>query len=150
MKQIPTSFMVSEALMISKGKEMKHRKYGTLILLHLLLALYSFGAILGKLAALCDFLSLRFVLFYGGVILILGVYALFWQQIIKRLPLTVAYANRAVTVVWGIIWGYLFFHETVSAQKVIGAAVVMAGIVLYAGADHEADPGTEEVQHDGY
>ena len=32
-------------------------------------------------------------------------YAFGWQQVIKHLPLTTAYANKAVTVVWGILLG---------------------------------------------
>ena len=42
-----------------------------------------------------------------------------------------AYANRAVTIVWGIIWGLLFFNEKLSLGKVIGAVIVIAGVLLY-------------------
>lgn len=61
-----------------------------------------------------------------------------WQQIIKRLPLTTAFANKAVTVVWGIIWGALFFKEPVTIGKIAGAVLVILGVVLYAYADKEA------------
>lgn len=66
------------------------------------------------------------------MIALLGIYALGWQQIIKRLPLTFAYANRAVTVVWGIVWGALFFNEPVTPLKMLGAGIVLVGVVLYA------------------
>ena len=59
------------------------------------------------------------------------VYAIGWQQVIKRLPLITAYANRAVTIVWGIIWGLLIFNEKLNAGKVIGALIVIAGVILY-------------------
>ena len=59
------------------------------------------------------------------------VYAIGWQQVIKRLPLTMAYANRAITIVWGIIWGLLFFNEKLNAGKIIGAVIVIAGVLLY-------------------
>ena len=42
-----------------------------------------------------------------------------------------AYANRAVTIVWGIIWGLLFFNEKLNAGKIIGAVIVIAGVLLY-------------------
>ena len=42
-----------------------------------------------------------------------------------------AYANRAVTIVWGIIWGLLFFNEKLNLGKVIGAVIVIAGVLLY-------------------
>lgn len=108
-----------------------------LLLLHLLLMLFSVSGIMSKIAAQYDFLSLGFILAYGGMVAILGVYALGWQQVIKRLPLTTAYANRAVTIVWGIIWGALLFHEQITAPKLVGAAVVLAGVALFAVADNE-------------
>lgn len=100
--------------------------------LHGLLAMYSLSGICGKLAAGFSFLSWEFIACYGGMIVVLGLYAIGWQQVIKRLPLTFAYANRAVTVIWGIVWGTLFFHETITPSKLIGAAIVLAGVILYA------------------
>lgn len=111
-----------------------------LLALHGLLVLLSFTDCLSKLAARQAFLSRGFVLCYGGVIFLLGVYAVLWQQIIKRLPLTVAYANRAVTVVWGIVWGALLFAEPVTPGKLAGAALIIAGVVLFALSDREETP----------
>lgn len=100
--------------------------------LHALMALFSLSPVCSKLAGRQDFLSVPFLVFYGLVIVILGVYALAWQQVIKRMPLTTAYANKAVTVVWGMVWGVLLFHETITPQKIIGAVIIVAGIVLFA------------------
>lgn len=102
------------------------------LFLHLLLMVYSLSGVCSKLAAGEEFLSLKFCLYYGIIILLLGLYAIGWQQIIKRLPLTNAFANKAVTVVWGIIWGYVFFKEGITPGKVIGAIIVIAGVVLFA------------------
>ena len=118
----------------------KSKRYSMLIALHILLMVYSMSGIFSKLASGEPFLSLKFCLYYGGVIAILGVYALGWQQIVKRLPLTVAFANKAVTVVWGIVWGVLFFGEKVTAGKVIGATIIILGVVLYAIADGKEHP----------
>lgn len=109
----------------------------TLLGLHALLALYSLCSICGKLASGFGFMSPGFVLCYGGMILVLGLYAIGWQQVIKRMPLTSAYANKAVTIVWGIVWGVLLFHETVTPAKLLGAAVVLAGVVLFSLSDDE-------------
>ena len=49
--------------------------------------------------------------------------AIGWQQVIKRIPLTTAFANKAVTVVWGLVWGALFFREAVTPGKLLGAAL---------------------------
>lgn len=112
---------------------MGKKKY--FIYLHILLVLYSLSAVFSKLASVEPFLSLKFCVFYGLVLFLLALYALCWQQIIKHLPLTVAYANKAITVVWGIIWGLLIFGEKLTPGKVLGAVFVICGIVLYAVSD---------------
>ena len=103
----------------------------TILALNVLLMFFSLGGIFSKLASKQPFLSLKFILCYGALLFIMFVYAIGWQQVIKRLPLTMAYANRAVTIVWGIIWGLLFFNEKLSLGKVIGAVIVIAGVLLY-------------------
>ena len=40
--------------------------------------------------------------------------------------------NKAATVIWGLVFGALFFRERVTAGKLFGAALIIAGIVLYA------------------
>lgn len=117
---------------------MKRSKFSTLFALHLMLMLYSMSEICSKKAAEESFLSVRFCLYYGTVILLLGVYAIGWQQVIKRIPLTTAFANKAVTVVWGLVWGVLFFREAVTPGKLLGAALVIAGVILFERADGEA------------
>ena len=117
---------------------MKNRQnLKTLFFLHILLMIYSTSSICSKKAAETTFLSTEFCIYYGLIILLLGFYAIGWQQIIKRLPLTTAFANKAVTVVWGIIWGLVFFHEPITVGNVVGAMLVIAGVVLYAYTDQE-------------
>ena len=108
-----------------------------MIILHLFMALYSMTGIASKFAAGEEFLSFRFFLFYGIVLFGLFVYAIAWQQIIKHLPLITAYANRGVTVIWGIIWGYFIFSEEITVRKLIGAAIIICGIVFIVTADPE-------------
>ena len=123
-----------------------------LLALHVLLAVYSLSSVCAKLASGFEFMSFGFIGCYAGMIALLGVYAVGWQQIIKRLPLTYAYANKAVTVLWGIAWGVLLFREQVSALKLIGAAVVLAGVVLFSLAEKDdvgSDaPGSGEATRD--
>jgi drug/metabolite transporter (DMT)-like permease len=120
--------------MINKMKRTK-----TFLMLHIMLMIYSMSGICSKMAAKQKFLSLKFCICYGFIITLLGFYAIGWQQVIKRLPLTTAFANKAVTVVWGIIWGFLFFREPITPGKVIGALMVVCGIVMYALADGEQE-----------
>ncbi len=57
----------------------------------------------------------------------LGVYAVLWQQMIKRFELSVAYANRSMAVVWSMVWAVLFFHDSITVQNVAGVLLVVAG-----------------------
>lgn len=100
------------------------------------MVVYSISGVFSKLASREQFLSLRFILLYGGVVLILGIYAIGWQQVIKRMPLTTAYANKAVCTVWGSVWGILFFQEGISIGKIAGIGLIMAGIILFAKEEH--------------
>lgn len=118
---------------------MKTSKLKILLLLHLMLMIYSMSGICSKKAAGEVFLSPAFCGYYVVIILLLGFYAIGWQQVIKQLSLTVAFANKAVTVIWGTIWGLLFFHETITIGKIIGVVFVVFGIILYAFADQEAE-----------
>jgi len=114
---------------------MNKSRLKTILALNLLLMVYSTSGIFSKLAAGESFLSLKFVMYYAMVIVLLGVYAIGWQQIIKRMPLTTAFANKAITIVWGLVWGLIFFEEKISLGKVAGIICVVAGVVLYAKAD---------------
>lgn len=116
---------------------MKRSRLKVMLCLHIMLVLYSFSSILSKLAARQQFFSWNFCIYYALIILLLALYAIGWQQVIKRLPLSVAFANKAITIVWGIIWGFPFFDEKVTLGKLIGAVMVIIGIVLYAKEDEK-------------
>lgn len=106
------------------------KKYKNMLLLHLLLAVYSMSGIASKYAAQQELMSGPFCIYYGLMMMALCLYALCWQQIIKKLPLVTAYANKAVTVVWGMVWGVLFFEETLTVMNVVGAAVIVVGVYM--------------------
>lgn len=114
---------------------MKQAKW--FLLLHVILGIYAGSSVCSKLAAQQPFLSAAFIVLYGLMLLALVVYAVGWQQVIKHLPLTTAYANKAVTVVWGILLGLAVFGEAVTPRQVIGAVIIICGIVLFVRADNE-------------
>lgn len=121
-----------------------------LLLLHLLLVVYSFSSVCAKFSSNFEVLSPGFIISYVAMVALLGVYALGWQQVIKWLPLTFAYANRAVTVAWGIVWGFLFFREEFTLRKVLGAGIVLVGVALFATAerDEESSSAEEGCEHE--
>ena len=117
------------------------KRFSLFLFLHIFLMIYSTGGIFSKLAAGESFLSPRFILFYGVEIVLLAFYALGWQQFVKRMPLSVAYANKAVTVIWGCVWGVLIFHEHLTLGKIIGGLLVLGGVILYGYADGKEQAG---------
>lgn len=109
---------------------MKDRKVEWIFILHIFLMISSFFSISSKLAAQEPLLSSKFIIYYSVVLLNLGVYAIVWQQLIKRMPLVTAYANKAVGVIWGLVWAKIFFKENITVNRVIGVAIIIIGIVL--------------------
>ena len=107
-------------------------------LLQTVFFIYSINSIVAKLASQQESFSFMFIMYYGLELVILGIYALLWQQIIKKFELSVAYANKAVTLIWGMIWGSLLFKEQITLTKAAGILLVIAGIVILNGKKEEA------------
>lgn len=102
-----------------------------IILLHGLFLFYALTSLGEKIAASYSWDSLIFGGIYCGVIVILAVYAIGWQRILRHVPLSTAYTHRAVNVFWGLIFGFLFFDEPITSGKVMGVAIVMCGLVFF-------------------
>ena len=89
---------------------------------------YTCTDIAAKLASNHPFLSLEFILCYGAEILLLGLYAIFWQQIIKKVDISIAYSNRAAAIFWSTLWAAAIFKEHISLKNIIGIVIIFAGI----------------------
>lgn len=108
------------------------------ILMHFSFLIYCSYAVIGKFASGLEFLSLKFIAVYAGVFMILGIYAVLWQQVLKHISLTTAIANKAVTIIWGLAAGYFLFGEGITVQKITGAVLILAGIVILSTESHSA------------
>lgn len=105
-------------------------KIKNIILLQLIVIIYTINSIIGKLSAGEEFMSMRFILFYVAEVGVLGIYALLWQQMIRRFDLSIAYANRAMALIWSAVWAVVIFHESLSIKNIIGILLVIAGTVV--------------------
>ena len=105
--------------------------------LHLMLMVFSLGEVCSKLASMQDYFSFPFILFYGLLLLSLAFYAIMWQQFLKVMPLTTAYANKSVIVLWGMIWGSLIFKEQITWNMLLGGIIIMIGVYLMVCEDEE-------------
>ncbi len=104
---------------------------GAFILLQIALFIFSFGAVCSKMAGRQEFLSIPFFAFYGALFLTLFVYAILWQQILKRISLVVAYACKGIGIFYGILWGVLFFKEVINWKMIAGAVLVLIGVYIF-------------------
>lgn len=118
-----------------------HSKKSVYLLLHISLLFSSLSGVCSKLASRYteDIFSIPFLFWFGLVFVIMFGYAIIWQQILKRMPLTVAYANKPITLIWGIIWGYLIFSEKITWNMLAGAVVIFAGIYLVSSPETKKD-----------
>lgn len=117
----------------------REMKWKDILMLQAVFMVYSISSVVSKFASGKEILSFEFILFYGLDVLVLGIYALLWQQVIKKFELSIAYANKAITLLWALVWGIVIFHEQITAGKVIGILLVMAGIfILNSGSGEKA------------
>lgn len=103
--------------------------------LQLILFAFSFSSVFAKIASGYAFLSKGFILSYGVSIFIIFMYAIAWQLMLKKFELTIAFSSKAVTVIWGLIWGVIFFNEEISIKKIIGGIIIIVGIILVVNSD---------------
>lgn len=102
----------------------------SIILLQLAFLIYSLSSMFSKKAMYNNPTLAHIIIFYLLSLFMLGVYAIVWQQVLKRLELSVAFANKGITIIWGIIWGMIVFNEKVTLGMIIGAIVVIVGIII--------------------
>lgn len=106
------------------------KKVKNFIFLQFALLIYAISNIPSKFASSESFLSFNFCLYYGILLLILALYAILWQQALKMFPLMIAYASKAITIIWSMLIGYFLFKEGISLLNVIGAVIVIIGIII--------------------
>lgn len=111
-------------------KKSKKISIKNILVLQLVVVIYTLSSVAAKGAAGYELLSWQFIFFYGLQFAILGVYAILWQQMIKRFELSIAYANRAMAILWSLVWAVVFFHEEITFYNVLGVVIVLAGTML--------------------
>lgn len=92
--------------------------------------IYSFVNLFAKYASQYKFLSKNYIKFYSMEIFILMIYAIVWQQIIKNVDISIAYVWRGSVIVWTTLWSILFFNEHITLNNVIGAIIIILGILV--------------------
>ena len=98
---------------------------------------YSLSTVAANCASKYDFLSLGWIGFFALDFLALAIYALIWQQVIKKFQLSVAYANKAITLMWSMLWNFIIFSNGITPKNVIAVLIVVAGVIVMNSSDKE-------------
>ena len=112
------------------NEKKKKTKLKDICILQIVIAIYTLSTVCAKFASGQEFMSFQFILYYGLEMVILGVYAIVWQQLIKKFEISVAYANKAMGLLWSIVWAILIFKDTVTIKNVIGVIIVIIGTMI--------------------
>lgn len=94
--------------------------------------IYACTSIFTKMASRQEMLSLLYLFWIAGAIGVMGVYALLWQQVIARMPLSKAYMFKGTSLIFVLLFSALLFGEAITLNNVIGATIIIVGIILFA------------------
>lgn len=101
-----------------------------ILYLQLIFLLFSFIGVIAKTASQYDLFSTGFIKCYGLELLLITIFAYFWQKILKNVKLVVAYSNKGTVIIWNLLWAILFFQENINISNIIGSVIIIFGIVL--------------------
>lgn len=70
--------------------------------------------------------------FYLTALCFLGVQALLWPLVLRRLPLFLVYSLMVLSYPGILLASFLVFHESPSLMNLLGAALIIFGVVTFA------------------
>ncbi|MFX3622871.1 MAG: EamA family transporter [Ectobacillus sp.] len=100
------------------------------VYLHAAFLLYSLIMLYMKWSSQFPFNTFAFFAAYFFLVVFLFAYALIWQQVIKHFEISKAYSQRGVIILWTLLWSVLFFDEPVKWNHLLGAFIIILGIVV--------------------
>jgi drug/metabolite transporter (DMT)-like permease len=68
---------------------------------------------------------------WSGLVLY-GIATVLWLYVLKKLPLSLAYPLQSLAYVIALVAAVFIFHESVPLQRWIGAAIILAGVIVLA------------------
>jgi len=92
--------------------------------------IYSLALIASRFAGNYPLISIPAILLSGLTFFLLGVFAMFYQRILRNVSLTKAYASRVVTIVYGMIFGSIIFSDKITLNMSLGTVVIIMGVVM--------------------
>jgi len=94
--------------------------------------LYACVGVCTKMAALQETLSLPYILWFCGAVAIIGIYAILWQQVLRRIELSTAYMFKGTTLIFTMLIAAMLFGEAITLPNIVGSVIIITGITLLA------------------
>ena len=94
--------------------------------------LYACVTLFTKYASQQEMGSVAYCIGLAGAIGVMGAYAVCWQQILKRVELSTAYMFKGMSLIFIMLFAFVLFGEQITATNIIGATVIVGGIMLFA------------------
>ncbi len=104
--------------------------FSTYVWMHIGLLIYSIGLVFSKYAARYSWLTIQFLMCILLMTVFLLGFALIWQQILKKIPLSTALLNAEVCLIWTSLFGAFLFKEALSLKLFAGIGLILAGVSL--------------------
>lgn len=80
------------------------------------------------MASFQGFLSLWYCIYFVCIIILLAVYAILWQIILHKIPLSQAYLYKSITIFLSLLFAYSIFGESITWKNIIGVMLITFGL----------------------
>ena len=107
------------------------------ILMLLSFFIYSLSSFFSKLASRYEMFSMPYIFCFCGIIIVLGLYGILWQQVLKNIDLSVAMAFKPLCLILSVLWSVIFFSEHLSHKMITGIVLIILGIFIISRGVHE-------------
>lgn len=101
-----------------------------ILALQLSMVLFAGSNVALKYAGRFPLVSWPCILLFGAALFLMGLYAIVWQQVIRRVSIVTAYGNRATVMIWNVLLGFLLFSEQLTWNMLFGGIVILLGVYL--------------------
>ena len=117
---------------MSGEEKSKKMDIKTFLMMQAIVFVYTLTGITEKYASIMKgkygLISIQVVFFLGLTVLLLGIYAIFWQKILKRVDLSIAYANKGFGILWSLVYSVLLFKGVITPANIAGIALICFGV----------------------
>lgn len=104
-------------------------QYISLVLVYLF---YAGISVIMKYTGLQQPLTIEWCMGFVLLVGTLGIYAIAWQQILKRIELGVAYMFKGLSLFFIMVLLAICYGEPITPIKLVATGIIMVGVTLYA------------------